>query len=116
MIDKWTKEKSMSSDDVEVLEEIAMHIQWPGSPVTPSRRECTLALIDSLGPPEPYRVKMIESIQTSSRAERETWLAAAGYNLFQLPAERVFVDLLSDSGTGAMSQDQWAALLQGDES
>jgi tryptophanase len=59
---------------------------------------------------------MIESIHTSSRTERETWLAEAGYNLFQLPAERVFVDLLSDSGTGAMSQDQWAALIQGDES
>jgi tryptophanase len=89
---------------------------WQGSPAMPSARERTVALIDSLGPPEPYRVKMTEPIQTSSRAERETWLAEAGYNLFQLPAERVCVDLLSDSGTGAMSQDQWAALLQGDES
>jgi tyrosine phenol-lyase len=104
----------VSSNDVEGLREIAM--QWQGSPAMPSRRERTLALIDSFGPPEPYRVKMIEPMQTSSRAERETWLADAGYNLFQLPAERVFVDLLSDSGTGAMSQDQWAGLIQGDES
>jgi tryptophanase len=104
----------MSSDDGDDRQAMAM--MWLSSPMTPSARERTVALIDSLGPPEPYRMKMIEPIQTSSRAERETWLADAGYNLFQLPAERVSVDLLSDSGTGAMSQDQWAALLQGDES
>src|SRR5215470_4034908 len=87
-----------------------------GSPTMPSQREEVLRLIDALGPPEPYRVKMVEPIVSSERTDREQWLVAAGYNLFQLPAERVFLDLLTDSGTGAMSQRQWGALLQGDES
>lgn len=65
---------------------------------------------------EPYKIKMVEAIKRSSQREREKWIKQADYNLFNLSSDKVFIDLLTDSGTGAMSDVQWAAMMTGDES
>ncbi|MCK9321787.1 MAG: tryptophanase [Bacteroidales bacterium] len=65
---------------------------------------------------ESWKIKMIEPIRKSTRQEREEWIKEAHYNTFQLAADKVYIDLITDSGTNAMSQGQWAAMMMGDES
>ncbi len=64
---------------------------------------------------EPFRIHSVEPMRLTNRAERAAALAAAGYNLFELPADEVLIDLLTDSGTGAMSAEQWAGIQRGSE-
>ena len=65
---------------------------------------------------ESWKIKMVEPLRISTRAEREQWIKDADYNLFNLKSDQVYIDCLTDSGTGAMSDRQWAAMMTGDES
>src|SRR5438477_5710837 len=67
-------------------------------------------------PAEPFRIKVVEPLRRVSREERERLIREAGLNIFAVPADSIYVDLLTDSGTAAMSDNQWAGMMMGDES
>src|SRR5690625_190419 len=65
---------------------------------------------------EPFKIKMVEPLTLTTREEREQYLKDANYNLFSLKSDYVYIDMLSDSGSGAMSDSQWAGMMKGEES
>ncbi|MCF7807360.1 MAG: tryptophanase [Candidatus Marinimicrobia bacterium] len=67
-------------------------------------------------PPEPFRIKTVEAISRTTEWERLSTIQDAGFNVFNIPAEKIYIDLLTDSGTSAMSDNQWAGMMIGDES
>jgi tyrosine phenol-lyase len=67
-------------------------------------------------PAEPFKIKVVEKVKRTTREERDRLLRAGGFNVFSLPAESIYIDLLTDSGTAAMSDYQWAGMMMGDES
>ena len=67
-------------------------------------------------PAEPFRIKVVEPLRRVSREERVHHINEAGLNIFAVPADTIYVDLLTDSGTSAMSDNQWAGIMMGDES
>src|SRR3954466_10981338 len=65
---------------------------------------------------EPFRIKSVEPLRQTTPEQRQGYLEEAGYNLFRIPARHILIDLLTDSGTSAMSTGQWAAVMRGHES
>ena len=72
--------------------------------------------MEFLNDAEPFRIKMVEPIKKTTREERENLIKEADFNVFKIKAENVFIDMITDSGTSAMSSKQWGGIMTGDES